>query len=167
MTPIKWDEVIERANKSRFGDIQNDRIHCIQRGPVKKIYRNGHKIVFETIWMARQDRPRSEWQNLYSAGFTINDGCKPFIKKDGTLYFNIPNVGEVQIFPKHTNELDPSEIIGLEGDEVRQSRAWMYDIPLDSDWKAIVDRVVNDLGADGLTSPHDQVRIQDEAAHFA
>lgn len=76
-------------------------------------------------------------------------------------------IGQFQVFQKHTGPLEPHEVNGLEADEVRQSRAWMYDIPLDSNWKTIVDRVVHDLGADGLVRPECQIRVQNEAAQFA
>jgi hypothetical protein len=103
---------------------------------------------------------------MHSTGLIVSDECQPHIKEDGRLYFSVPTVGEVYIFQKHTDYLDPSRVNGLDNDEVRQSRAWLYDLPLDADWETIIART-SDLGADGLVSGHDQVQIQREAQMFA
>ena len=169
MNRVKWDEIIERARQGRFGDLQIDKPNgSTQRGPVTAIRRGeSNLIVFDTIWMAYKEFPEDNWENNHTTAVMISDECQPFFKQDGTMCFGNSAIGQFQVFQKHTGPLEPHEVRGLEADEVRQSRAWMYDISLDSDWKKIVDRVVNDLGADGLVDSHDQIRVQDEAAQFA
>lgn len=169
MNRVNWDEIIERANKGRFGDVQIEKPDgSLHRGPITAVRRGeSNMIAFDTIWMARRESRYDDWQNLHGTGVMVSDECQPYFKQDGTLCFGNSAIGQFQVFQKHSGPLEPHEVHGLEADEVRQSRAWMYDIPLTSDWKTIIDRVVNDLGADGLVAPEDQIRVQDEAVQFA
>ena len=171
MERITWDQVIERANKGKFGDVQIDMPSgTIQRGPISTIRRGeSNLIVFETIWMARKESNGfgDYWYNDNVTGMMVSDECRLRCKADGTICFGNSHIGEHQLFRKHTGYLEPHQVSGLEPDDFRRSRAWMYDIPLDSKWEKIIERVVKDLGGDGLVDYEDQVRVQEEAEQFA
>lgn len=167
---VTWLDVVTRGNdpNTRFGDIEiTRRDGSVLRGPVKGIRREGNEITIDFIWAAERKTPQSDWTRQTPESITVTylEG-QPFF--DGlTVEVYVPEQGDVKLFKKGAaSYLDPSEVPGLLGEEVRQSRAWMYDIPLDSTWEQVVDRVVDDLGADGLTGPEEQMQVQDEADTF-
>ncbi|MBI4118423.1 MAG: hypothetical protein HY455_02745 [Parcubacteria group bacterium] len=167
---ITWFDVVSRGNnpQMKFGDVQvMRRDGSVLRGPVKGVRREGRENIIEVIWVAEKKTPQSEWvrQTPDPIVITFFEG-QPFL--DGnTIEATIPELGELKLFRKgEASYLDPSVVTGLQGNEVRQYRAWLYDIPLDSNWERIVNRVVHDLGAGGLASEYEQMQVQDEAAAF-
>jgi hypothetical protein len=164
MRPVSWNTL----TSANAGDLQLERLDgSVERGPIKEIRQEGYHHIFETIWFARVVDGAGEWRRRDPLVLKIHPINFTLWANDDGYYFTVPNLGGVQIYRKHTKHLDPSNVNGLTNREVRESRAWIYDIPLDSDWKAIVDRVVSDLGADGVTSAYEQRQVQDEAAQFA
>lgn len=165
MHRMTWNEVIERARKGRLGDLEIEKPDgSTQRGPIVTVQRGeAGTIVFQTIWMARRESRHDAWQSAHVSGVTVSDECQVNFDREGTIHFGHTAIGHLRVFQKHAGPLEPHEVYGLTQDEVRQSRAWMYDIPLDSDWDTIIDRVVDDLGKDGLVDVEDQLRVQYEA----
>lgn len=166
---VTWNEILERAAKGRLGDIHimKSNGHML-RGPLTGITRNDDgKIVFNTICVAWCGNLEDDWEPTLDLEPMDVSGWSGEINKEGTISFVAPGLGQVLIYQKHTAHLEPHEVRDLPGDVVRQWRAWIYDIGLDSDWPKIIERVVDDLGADGLTSPHEQIQVQREAQHFA
>lgn len=168
MRRMDWDQIIDQAIHGDFGDLQIEKPDgSIQRGPVTAVRRGeSNMIVFDTIWMAHRETCHDDWESKHTTGVMVSDQCYAWSKQDGTVCFGNSSIGQFQLFRLHTGYLEPHEVRGLEPDEVRRSRAWMYCIPLDSDWNAIVDRVVNDLGGDGLVDGADQLRVQEEAQQY-
>src|SRR5579863_2454015 len=70
---ITWDGVIERAGLGRFGDIliewpDEGVSFC---GPLKRIFREEGKIVFEAIWIAKR-KGRGDWKRDSQTQFQGN-----------------------------------------------------------------------------------------------
>ena len=168
---VTWDEIIERDKKGEFSDIQIEKPNgTIQRGPIVAVRRcEKGMVAFDTIWMACLETPHvMGWKNNHGTGVMVSDQCELMFDKKGVLRFGNSDIGDFKVFRKHSgNYLEPHEVRGLEPEDFRRTRAWQYDISLNSTWKEIVERVVNDLVADGLVDGHDQIRVQEEAAGYS
>lgn len=167
--PTTWDEIIERAKDGRFGDLQiSTQNGSVKRGPITTIRRDEKNlIVLEVIWMAFRESIHDDWERLGTTAVKISDQCRPYFNLDGFLCFGDRYIGEFKVFPKQGGMLEPDQVYDLEPDEVRRHRAWMYGLPLESDWDTIVERVVDDLGADGLATAEEQLQVQEERDRFA
>ncbi len=163
-----WKEVIALAQQNRFADMQVEmpqNIHTtVKRGPINRIYRDGFQIVIETIWTAYKDHSGEGWRNLNGTGMRVSDELRPTVDHEGTVTFFVPRLCKVQLFStaRPNSVLDPSQVSGLEAEDVRKSRAREYQLPLSSSWSDIVEKM-RDWAGDGGVSAEDQIRIQEEA----
>jgi len=169
MLPITWDEIIARAKLGLWADIQINQDDLHKRGPLVEIVKEeGGMLFFRTIWMARKDHSGLGWQNANGTGIKFSDQLRPMVNADSIVTFYMQNVCKVTIYPKtHAGgRLDPSQVNGLEGDEVRQHRAREYNLAPDASWRDIVEKM-RDWASEGGVAIDDQRMIQDEAELFA
>lgn len=167
MNSVSWQIFFNQwVTVGAVGDLELKRVDgSTQRGPVKGIRDNG-LIFFDMIWLADKEGHRGEWRRQENTGIQIASSCEPHSNERG-FEIDIPGVGVIQLHRRNADHLDPSHVIGLTSNEMRQSRAWIYGMPLDSSWSEIIERVVVDLGSSGLTSAEEQWQIQEEAEQFA
>src|SRR3989338_268964 len=165
-----WDDILAQAKDGRFRFLKidendGDGQRC---GLIRYIYSQGENIVFEMIWMGQRPA-KGEWTALPETFLYISDKIKVEHGDSGitAFEFRIPEIGFAKVFRNNTIELDPAGIKGLDPLHVRKTRAILYGLREDADWPAIVDRVVKDLGGDGLTSVDEQLAGQGEAERYA
>lgn len=164
-----WDKVIELAGTGFFCDLQITAADgSIKRGPIVTIRRGENNlIVIETVWMARKVNIHDHWENIGTTAVSVSDECRPYFNQSKIVCFGNRFIGEFKVYHKYAEPIDPGEVSDLEPDDVRRTRALMYDLPLDANWDTIVERVVDDLGANGLTTPEEQLQVQEERDQFA
>ena len=169
MNPFTWDGLLEREQKGRFADILVEQRDNHKRGPIKHIRREDGQIVFEMLWSAVKLGSEQEWKRLGATeiSYKVSESHSIEADNEGTVTFCTPHC-KVQIFSTACpgSALDPSKVVGLTGDEVRQSRAREYQLPLTATWRDIVAKML-DWASDGGVPEEDQLRIQDEAVQFA
>jgi hypothetical protein len=163
-TKITWDQVIDRANKRRFNDLVVGYAHWHCRGPVKRVYRSHNRIIFETIWFARKDASCRGWEKVDEPVFSVSAEVQPELE-NGTVEFLVDNTCLVHLLSKAAvgSSLDPRKVAGLEPDQIRNHRAWQYNLAIGASWPEILDEV-RDQALDGSVSDNDQRQIQEEAA---
>lgn len=165
-----WKNVIALASVDPFTFLaieENDGMSQ-QCGLIRSIFNEGDNIVFEMIWMGRRPA-RGEWSAFPITFLRVKGNTRREYDRDGVcaFLFRIPDLGLVRVYRNNTINLDPAEIKGLDPLYVRKTRAIVYGLNENADWPAIIDRVVKDLGGDGLTSIEEQHSIQEEAERFA
>lgn len=167
MKAVTWDEVVMLAHKGLVGDIFIIKPDgSMLRGPLMAVLPHDHgHITFETIWLAWRRSVFDAWvANPLPLKAANMRRTKPEVNSKGTISFTHPELGSVDILKKVAERLDPRQVPTLVGEQVRKSRAWEYDLPLNSSWREIADHVTN-LGPE-LVSPDDMLQVQAEAVAY-
>ncbi len=140
-----WAEIIAKADDYRFGDVlvRTDKRRLI-RGPIYRVtqYSDHYRV---DLVCAAELMTGGPWHSVSDELLEVRIPLTAIPRKcsDGCYTIILPDLGEVKLFGKGVPHcsLEPDLVTNYTPDEVRQSWARIYDLPLDCRWSELVEAV--------------------------
>jgi len=109
-------EFLDNKDKYIGGEAESQEDGNIYRGPIQSIEEDRNSVLIQLEWCAKMPKSEGnfEWES-WSKSFLYFDRDKVSVSDIGEdrLFFNIPPLGIMTLFPKGGSKLDPAKVKGL------------------------------------------------------